>query len=146
MIQRKLKTSMSIDIKEIMRYFIVITLVLLSLGCSKERVSCSLLEEGILTDNSSLIEKDMNDFLAEYDPSPESDDQIGHRENLQKLVDNINNCDYTGAEIVCYACIRTNPPQSEVAVTTIGYDDGSVTKVIDIKTPDDGKMEFVRVH
>jgi hypothetical protein len=62
------------------------------------------------------------------------------------LVNRINSkCENISAELICYACIETYPPQSEILLTTDSVG-ASINRTIDILTPSKDKLSFVRIH
>lgn len=104
------------------------------------------LQTGIVNYNSEIVCTEITKLLLDLKSKPSADDKFGHAENLNKLIDRINsNCRNVAAELLCYACIYTLPPQSELKLST----DSSgveVARVLDISTPEDDILSCVRLH
>ncbi len=65
---------------------------------------------------------------------------------IRKFINRINaECDNISAELICYACIKTSPPQSEILLTTDSASI-SVNRTLDILTSSEEKLSFVRIH
>ena len=110
------------------------------------QVNSENLQNGIINCNSEIICTEITKLLLDLKPDPNTEDKFGHRENLIILVERINNiCDNVSAELLCYACIYTLPPQSEVKLSS----DSSgveIARILDIKTPEDDVLSCVRLH
>ncbi len=95
-------------------------------------VSCSSLEEAIWTDHQSvdaseqtLLAPLLDKMLADLIPEVSEDDIYGHEKNLQTFVDRLNECHkILKAEIDCYACLESYPPQSIVSLILFGGPNG----------------------
>ncbi len=101
---------------------------------------------GIINFNKELVATEVNKLLADLNPKTTSYDPTGNRENISTLVNRINSkCENISAELFCFACIETYPPQSEILLTadSIGV---SVNRTIDILTPSKEKLSFVGIH
>ena len=90
----------------------------------------------------------MNKFklVTDLKPKVTANDRFGHKENLSILINRLNTqCTSINAELICYACIYTNPPQSEILVSTdsIGV---TIKRIMDISTPEDAVLSCVRIH
>lgn len=73
-------------------------------------------------------------------------DPLGHRENLRELIERINSgSPQITADLICYACIKTNPPQSEIFIK-VDSSGVTVERVIDIRTPVDDILTSLGVH
>ena len=131
----------------------MVTLVLF-LTCSKIYdpvegigvVNCERLNEGLAKMTSDSVADEVNKLTVDLLPVSTAEDPRGQEKNLDELIGRLNKtCPALNAERICYACILTNPPQSEIMVQA----DSSGTmvhRVLDILTPDDRAMECVRVH
>ena len=138
-------------VKEKIFVFLVL-LTVLTLSCDKminheiETIDCSNLQTGIIDMNSRIVCLEVNKLVNDLEPQISGSDPFGHKENLDELIERINvQCGEVTAELICYACIETNPPQSEILVTT----DSSGTliyRTLDISTPHDDILSCVRVH
>lgn len=131
-----------------------ILILLLSLllswnSCNKEEecsgLNCSQLKIGLVNKDNSILTIEISKLVEDLTPVPTEKDPTGHSINLGILVDRINECEAITAEIVCYACIETNPPQSEILIKT----DSSgiqIIRIIDILTPANGILKFANCH
>ena len=133
-------------------YVLLIFFTVLTLSCDDlinheiETIDCSNLQTGIIDMNSQIVCLEVNKLVKDLEPQISGSDRFGHKQNLDKLIERINTqCGEVTAELICYACIETNPPQSEILVTT----DSSGTliyRTLDINTPDDDILSCMRVH
>ena len=107
---------------------------------------CHNLQEGIINTDSEIVGEEINKILSDLDPKNKPDDTIGHKENFEILISRINSkCENINAELLCYACIKTLPPQTEIILAT----DSSgvlIFRTIDISTPENGVLRFIRIH
>ena len=108
-------------------------------------VNCGNLKTGLIIKDQEKIGIEMNKLTENLPPDPTENDPIGHSENLTIITQGIHSCDGLEAEIFCYACVETNPPQSEI---TIQMDSVSVKieRIIDISTPSDKILKFSGIH
>jgi hypothetical protein len=128
--------------------FISATLILMS--CDKENlkanIDCESLTNGLLVCSIEQVKTEMDKVTEDLFPEPTDNDQIGQRENINLLIERLNSqCATIEAKLKCYACVKTLPAQSEIAVSldSLGV---KVEKVLDISTPDDEKLAFIRIH
>ena len=110
------------------------------------QVDSKNLQNGIINYNSEIVCTEIAKLLLDLKAKPSKEDKFGQEDNLNSLIYRINtNCDKVTAEQICYACIETNPQQSELRLST----DSSgveVSRVLDILTPDDDILSCVRIH
>ena len=110
------------------------------------QVDSENLQRGIITYNSEIVCTEITKLLLDLKAKPSTEDKFGHAENLNRLIDRINNnCDNVAAELLCYACIETLPPQSELKLST----DSSgveIARVLDISTSEVDILSCVRIH
>ena len=136
-------------------YFILLVVLLLFShlsSCKKildsnyYQVDSKNLQNGIINYNSEIVCTEIAKLLLDLKAKPSKEDKFGQEDNLNSLIYRINtNCDKVTAELICYACIKTLPPQSELKLST----DSSgveVAIVLDILTPDDDILSCVRIH
>lgn len=128
--------------------YLIAVLVSLS-ACSKSELStneCDKLQDAVIGMNSSVLEKEINKLCHDLSPqSTTANDLIGHEDNINTLISRLEtNCDIE-AELVCYACIKTLPAQSEIKVT-VNLLSGTYFKIIDISTPEDNKLSYENIH
>lgn len=110
------------------------------------KLDCNNLKTGIIKMNSEIVKLEINKLVIDLDPLKTDEDIIGHKENIYLLIKRLNTyCKDIKAELICYACIETNPPQSEILVVidSIGV---LVKRVVDISTPSDANLSCVRIH
>jgi len=130
----------------------IVGLILLStiLSCENsgepEQLNCDNFAEGIIRQDQDILSKEISKLVTDLEPNLSTDDKFGHKNNLPLLVERINSqCSNIESEIICYACIETNPPQSEIKVST----DSSViqiSRIIDILTSSEKNLTFIRIH
>ena len=132
--------------------YLVIIFLITTISCDSEddneliqKIDCDTLVSGLLNYNNDKLAPEFNKITGNLEPNPNNIDQIGHQQNLQKVVDELNKCDLISSELLCYACIETYPPQSELLVS-IDSSGQIVERIVDIRTPDDSIIRFVRVH
>ena len=133
------------------RLTLVTILVICLCACEKDsdvfNINCgSLVAGNIFNKNSDIVRNEINKLTADLEPHPTKDDKIGHRQNFDILISRINaSCEQLSAQLICYACVTTYPAQTHIGVTV----DSSaipITRIIDISTPEDNVLSFVRVH
>ena len=115
-------------------------------GIEWENIDCDNLKTGIINTDSDIVKAEINKLVTDLEPVKTDSDPIGHKDNLALLIEQLNiQCDNITAELICYACIETNPPQSEILVTTdsLGTD---INRIIDIFTPDDDALSVRIIH
>jgi len=115
--------------------------------CNVNTADCDNLISGLLEENNELIQPEIDDLCSDLDPNPWIfEDPTGHSTNLVTLVNRINgSCPALTAEIICYACIETWPAMSELNVT-FNSSGTTVTKVLDILTPNEDILSYAGVH
>ena len=80
-----------------------------------QTIGCDLLEEGLIFSDEDLIETEINELCENYPPLPVPGDDIGHKENLDSIIDELNTqCSGFVAELGCYACLESLPPLSVI--------------------------------
>jgi hypothetical protein len=101
-----------------------------------QTIDCDLLNEGLIFGDEDLTEKEINELCEKYPPLPVPGDDIGHKENLDSIIDELNTqCSGFVAELGCYACLESLPPQSVIGFTldSAGID---VKRHVHLYTPD----------
>jgi len=127
---------------------VIFTLAIsLLLSCSKEKEPICHEEicEFIYNENNSLIQEEIAKLTLDLLPKPSDDDKWGQSENLDILIERLNQCNCIVATKVCYACIYTLPPQSEVKLV-VTYNGEIITKIMDLLTGDEEPMKYIRLH
>lgn len=132
------------------RIFFSSFLILLIASCKDERliesVDCENFTNAAINYNSDLLEIEVNKLTGDLKPQITENYSFGHKDNLDKLMERLNSaCDNIEVQLGCYACIYTLPPQSELIVT-LDSADTKIKRVIDISTPKDDILKYVRIH
>ena len=142
------------NILEILKLGLILSVIICILSCDKvidpdsdlEKIDCDSLKIGIINMDSRIVKSEINKLVTDLKPKVTASDKFGHKENLSILISRLNTqCISIKAELICYACIETNPPQSEILVATdsIGV---LIQRVIDILTPSDSNLYCLRIH
>ena len=143
-----------------MRYLISIAIIFIFFRCEKSstpldqepndsqklELNCDNLQEGIIYLNTQIVTTEINKLTVDLEPKVNQNDEFGHRENLNILINRLNsNCDSINFELICYACIKTLPLQSEILVSIDSV--GTIVKrVVDILTPNTNVLNCIRIH
>ncbi|MEA1881317.1 MAG: hypothetical protein U9N31_02815 [Candidatus Marinimicrobia bacterium] len=108
-------------------------------------VNCGNLRTGLIYKDREKIGIEIDKMTDDLPPNPTKNDPIGHSENLTIITQSIHSCDVLEAEIFCYACVETNPPQSEIMIKmdSAGV---KIERIIDISTPSDKILKFSGIH
>jgi hypothetical protein len=118
-------------------------------SCSKEdaadNLDCRILQAGIINYDLEIVRVELAKLTGDLYPSPSLNDEIGHENNFNILIDRLNNCERITATSFCYACIKTLPAQSEILVTTDSSGQ-SISRIIDIITAENNTLKFSGVH
>ncbi|GAI93748.1 unnamed protein product [marine sediment metagenome] len=122
-----------------------LSLALLFFKCEKEPICHEEICEFIYYENDSLIKKEIASLTSDLLPKPSDDDRWGHSENLDILIERLNKYNCLAATKVCYACIKTLPPQSEVKLV-VTYNKEINTKIMDLSTSDKVPLRYARLH
>lgn len=121
----------------------LLLLILLAFGCSKDNTTdCDNLKEALINKDLEMLQSKFNTILSNMEPNPNEQDPLGHENNLNNFVELFNiKCESLEFSVRCYACIYTNPAQSEVQISI-----QDEIRIIDIKTPKDEPLEFIKIH
>lgn len=127
--------------------FIYMVTISLLLSCSKEKEPICHEEicEYIYNENDSLIQEEIARLTLDLLPKPSNNDKWGQSENLDILIERLNKYNCIVATKVCYACIYTLPPQSEVKLIAT-YNKEIITRIMDLLTGDEEPMKYLRLH
>ena len=133
-------------------FFVTILIGCHILACKKSldinivQLDGEKLQTGLIESNSEMVCNEISKLLFDLKPRLVAEDQFGHGHNLNRLVERINNYnDLVHARLLCYACIETNPPQSELILTT-DTSGVELARILDISTPDDDLLTCIRLH
>jgi len=134
-----------------MKATILIVIVLISIACVRKEnppnfgLNCDLLKTGIINYDQSSVRTEISKLTADLTPRPIAGDTFGQSNNLDKLIDRISKCGTVTAELRCYACIYTLPPQSEIILKTDSAGI-QIQRVMDISTSDKESLKFGGLH
>jgi hypothetical protein len=106
-------------------------------SCQREEISnadCDRLRNGLAANDVNLVNKALDNLLTTYSEA-----------NLQKLADHISGKCAVTATVLCFDCIKTNPPQSEIRFS-FSQSGTTVERVLDISYTPDHRMRVVNVH
>ena len=107
---------------------------------------CKNLKDGIILLNSEITKTEINKMLSDLEPHSIDKDRGRQFENITTLIERINsNCDSVTAALICYGCIKTLPPQTEILLTA-DSSGTTIQRVIDIVTPDDDILQCTEIH
>ena len=109
-------------------------------------IPCGDFSEALLDFNDEFVADIFIDLLQNTSPEPTIDDSLGHEKNILWVIDEIDNsCETLEVSLVCYACIKTLPAQSEIKIAFESSGE-QIIRIIDIITPAEGKLKFHRIH
>ena len=109
-------------------------------------LNCSNFRMALLNLDSEQLNIEINKLTWDLVPISELNDEIGHLKNLNELVERLNSsCKDFIAIKECYACIETNPVQSEIKIEldSFGY---QIERIIDISTPENEVLTSIGMH
>ncbi len=112
----------------------------------RKEVNCRNLELGLIHKDYEKIGTELDKLTEDLSPNPTASDPIGHSENLVGFTEQLmKTCEELEVKIFCYACVETNPPQSEL---TIQLDSSGtiIERIIDIMTPSYNTLGFNGIH
>ena len=113
---------------------------------SLKDIDCNNLVSGLISKNSDIVKMEIDKLTVGLYPVKSDSDKIGHKNNLDILINRLNtNCNKLTVRLACYACIETNPPQSEILIKTdsLGI---TIERIVDIFTPENGVLQFGNIH
>lgn len=132
-----------------------LTILFIALGCEEIReedenlyneINCSKLEDGLINRDREKIGTEIDKLTKDLLPKPTPDDQTGQSKNLDLLTQRLNkNCENLAVTIFCYACIYTNPPQSELVIQ-LDSSGVRIERWIDIGTSSKHPLVFNGIH
>lgn len=116
---------------------ILLSFVWALFGCQKEDIGsadCYALRNGLIAKDAGLVNKTLGHLSITYS-----------KDNLEKLAEDISaQCDIA-ATVLCFECIKTNPPQTEVRFT-FSHSGATVERIVDLSYTLDRKIQVVNVH
>lgn len=137
-------------VKNAIPFFLIITIIAIT-SCKKDinhlddSFNCSLLKEGIVNRNDSIVKYEINKLTFDLYPKPTDSDESGHLINFDTLINRINICIGIDAEMFCYACIKTGPPQSLVLITTDSAGI-QIQRKLDFLTSENSVLKFLGIE
>lgn len=126
----------------------MISLLLLLAACEDDSLDadCTLLIDALVHYDNQALKAEVDKLTVGLTPQPTEDDRIGHRKNLNTLIDRLNaQCKQVEASLFCYACVETLPLQSEITVL-VDSAGTQVCRMIDIVTPEEEALSYSGVH
>jgi len=104
-----------------------------------------ILKTGLIIKEQEIIGIEMDKLTEILPPDPTKNDPIGPSENLTIITQSIHSCDVLEAEIFCYACVETNPLQSEITIQmdSVGV---KIERIINISTSLYKILKFSGIH
>jgi hypothetical protein len=109
-------------------------------------INCDNFRIALLNFDSEQLNVEINNLTLDLVPIPVINDEIGHLKNLNELIERLNsNCKDIIATKECYACIETNPVQSEIKIELDSLGN-QIERIIDISTPEDDVLISLRMH
>lgn len=127
---------------------IAIIFILIPMSCEDKnniKINCKNLKNGILNQDEAQIRSEISMLTQDLKPNPTPNDEWGHLRNFELLIDRLNQCDEINAVSFCYCCIETNPPQSEILITTYA-NSLQIQKIFDISTSKDTVLVYSGIH
>jgi hypothetical protein len=130
-----------IDVALMRTISIIIFLLISANACKKDSVkdNCDNLKLAILSNNSAMTKSALYEIIATL-PS-----QDYSRLNVQNLVNRITIDCGLPTELLCYNCIFTLPPQTEIRIL-VNSPASTQQKVIDLSYTTENKITIIRVH
>ena len=131
-------------------FLLLIVFLLFLISCEKEdkivNPDCANFTEALIYLNSDSVKKVIDKLTIDLNPDVKEDDNWGQRENISLLIERLNSqCENISANLSCYACIYTLPPQSEIIIS-IDSARVQIKRVVDILTPKDNILKYMNVH
>jgi len=109
-------------------------------------LDCNNLKNGILNLNNPVVISEINKLAHNLTSKINDSDSMNQKKNLDLLISRINKqCNGVKASLSCYACIETNPPQSEILIEVDSLNT-KLERIIDISTPEIGKLRCLAVR
>lgn len=132
-------------------YFLLSIFAIILTSCSnstepKYSIDSNKLTKAFINYNSETVRTELENLVADLKPNITKNDELGHKKNFETFVKRINsNSNNLISSLVCYACIYTNPPQSEMEFSL----DSSGTKIkrmLNVVTSSDKILILGNIH
>lgn len=116
-------------------------------SCKKEHASasCSTIQQAVLGNDKDLMKKEINLICNAIQVQSSVNDPDGLKHSLDELVSRLSSLCGLSVRSLCYFCIDTLPPQSEITIS-VTTSTGTVTKLIDISYNSNKQLYFVNMH
>jgi len=117
--------------------FLLLSIAMTFSSCQREEISsanCNRLREALVSKNVDQVNKAVAELLITYS-----------KENIEELLEHISDKCGVSATLLCFECIKTNPPQSEVRFS-FSQSGATVERVIDLSYTSNHKIRVVNVH
>ena len=105
--------------------------------CTYPQSGCELLTGSLVNNDIEGVKSQISSLISGL-PSKEY-----NAANLDKLVEAITGSCKISARVLCFNCIKTLPPQSEISIT---FSNPSIEKIIDLSSTPSNEMKFVNMH
>lgn len=131
--------------------FFVLIPVACVFACNKHhengRISgnCETVKAALTVADEAALIQAVNAYCTDLAPQATAADPGGHSVSLNELVNRLNGPCTLNASLVCYACIKTLPPQSEIRLS-LDHNGTLISKVIDISTDPASHLKAIAVH
>ena len=107
-----------------------------------ETIDCSVLKEGLIFGDDDAVKAKINVLCQNYPPVPTVGDEIGHKENLNAIIKELNDqCSGLVAELKCYACLESWPLLYVINFTVDSSGIG-VRRCVGLWTPEGKTMTY----
>lgn len=126
-------------------------IILFSISCEQKDksddalINCENLKSGIINTDNTIIKTEISKLTTDLSPKPTVNDAWGHSANFTTLITRLNACSQITAVSVCYACIKTLPPISEILVKTDSAG-VQIQRYLDFKTSEQSNLEIIAIH
>src|SRR4030095_13804977 len=92
---------------------IIILLLFLTFACKKNSLkdNCENLKQSILSNDREMAKSAVNNIIMTLP------DQDYTKSNLQSLINKLNTDFHLTAELLCYSCLYSDPPQSIIRIS-----------------------------
>lgn len=141
--------------KHIKKYTLYPILLICILSCQKvydilvtdfNNLDCENLKTGIINRDIDIVKSEIHKITVLLKPRVSESDQFGHKENLNILIEQLNiQCDSLSAELGCYACLYSLPPQSIIKIST-DSSGTEIDRIIYIRTPEDDILSCSSIY
>ena len=133
-----------------MRATILLMAIFTLWACNKDQIEnpdCEKLQVGIIDQDESLIKDEIEKLTEDLEPRPNLEDAFGHKNNLDKLVERLNDkCNTLEASVECYACLVTTFPAISEIKVVFTYNSVNYAAIIELFTPAEDILRYAGMH